>query len=144
MAELKTYDAKRVNITIGSHTLKGYAEDTFISIEPAGDGTVSQAGADGEVARSLSNNPLVNITITLQQTSDSNDFLSDLFNRDRASGGGGVVPFQMIDLRGTTLMAASQAWIVNFPTVENGAGVGDREWTLGAVMNDMHVGGNQA
>lgn len=144
MAELKTYDAKRINITIGSHIVKGYAEDTFISIEPDGDGTQAQAGADGEVARSLSNNPLHTVTLTLQQTSDTNDYLSDLLKRDRASGGGGVVPLQIIDLRGTSLFAASQAWVVNYPTVENGSGVGEREWTLQAVMTDIHVGGNEA
>lgn len=144
MAELKTYDAKRINITIGSHTVKGYAEDTFISIEPDGDGTAAQAGADGEVARSLSNNPLHTITLTLQQTSDTNDYLSDLLKRDRASGGGGVVPLQVLDLRGTSLFAASQAWVVNWPTIENGSGVGEREWALAAVATDIHVGGNQA
>lgn len=144
MAELKTYDAKRINITIGSHTVKGYAEDTFISIEPDGDGTAAQAGADGEVARSLSNNPLHTITLTLQQTSDTNDFLSDLLKRDRASGGGGVVPLQVLDLRGTSLFAASQAWVVNWPTIENGSGVGEREWVLAAVATDIHVGGNEA
>jgi|SRR6186713_991088 len=144
MAELKTYDAKRINITIGSHIVKGYAEDTFISIEPDGDGTAAQAGADGEVARSLSNNPLHTITLTLQQTSDTNDFLSDLLKRDRASGGAGVVPLQVVDLRGTSLFAASQAWVVNWPTIENGSGVGEREWALQAVATDLHVGGNEA
>lgn len=146
MAELKTYDAKRINITIGAHTVKGYAEDSFISIEPDGDGTAATAGADGEVARALSNNPLHTITLTLQQTSDSNDYLSDLLARDRASGGAGVVPFQMVDLRGTTVVAAAQCWVVNRPTVENGSGVNNREWTLAAVINDndFHVGGNQA
>lgn len=144
MAELKTYDAKRINIIIGSHIVKGYAEDTFISIEPDGDGTQAQAGADGEVARSLSNNPLHTVTLTLQQTSDTNDYLSDLLKRDRASGGGGVVPLQIIDLRGTSLFAASQAWVVNWPTVENGSDVGEREWALQCVMTDIHVGGNEA
>lgn len=144
MAELKTYDPKRISIIIGSHVVKGYAEDTFISIEPAGDGTQAQAGADGEVARSLSNNPLHNIVVTLQQTSDTNDYLSDLLNRDRASGGGGVVPLQVLDLRGTSVFAASQAWVVNWPTIENGATVGEREWTLAAVATGIHVGGNQA
>lgn len=144
MAELKTYDAKRVIITIGSHTVKGYADGSFISIEPDGDGTQAQAGADGEVARSLSNNPLHNVTLTLQQTSDTNDFLSDLLNRDRASGGGGVVALQVRDLRGTSVFAASQAWVTNWPTFEDGTELNDREWALAAVATDIHVGGNQA
>lgn len=144
MAQVRTYDPKRVIITLGSHIFSGYAEDTFISIEPSGDGTASVAGADGEVARALNHNPLARVTITLQQTSPSNDFLSDLFNMDKASGGSGVVPFQMADLRGTTVVAASQAWVVQWPTIENGASVGDREWLLDAVITQMQVGGNFA
>ena len=144
MAELRTYDAKKVIITIGSHTVTGYAEGTFVSIEPEGDGTVAQAGADGEVARSLSNNPLHTVNITLQQTSPSNDAFSEILRRDRASGGGGVVPLQIVDLRGTTLFAASQAWVVNWPSVENGSELNDREWPIMAVMTDINVGGNQA
>jgi hypothetical protein len=139
---LRTYDAKKVIITIGSHTVTGYAEGSFITIEPEGDGTVAQAGADGEVARSLSNNPLVTVNITLQQTSPSNDALSELLRRDKASGGGGVVPLQVRDLRGTSLFAASQAWVTNWPSAEYGAELNDREWPIMAVMTDMNVGGN--
>ena len=141
MPQVRTYDAKRIAIIIGSHIVSGYAEDTFISMEPSGEGTVSKAGADGEIARSMSNNTLHRVTITLQATSPSNDYLSDLLARDRASGGAGVVPFSLTDLRGTTLVAASQAWVVNSPTVEYGAEVGEREWELDAVITDFFVGG---
>lgn len=144
MAQVRTFDAKRIVIVIGSHLVSGYAEDTFISIEPTGDGTQSSAGADGEVARSLSNNPLHRVAITLQQTSESNDYLSELLRRDKASGGGGVVPFEVRDLRGTTMFAASQAWVVNYPTIEYGSEVGDREWTIDVVATDAFVGGNFA
>lgn len=140
---LRTYDPKSVVMTIGSHIVTGYSEDTFVSIEPTGDGTTATAGADGEVARSLSHNPLHRITLTIQQTSPTNDYLSDLLARDRASGGGGVVAFNLRDLRGSSVAAASQAWVVNNPTLEYSATAGDREWVLDAVMSeDFHVGGN--
>lgn len=142
MAEVRTYDAKRVVIVIGSHLVKGYAEDTFVSIEPSGDGTQAVSGADGEVGRSLSNNPLSRVTLTLQQTSESNDFLSTLLRMDRASGGGGIVPLVVQDLRGTSLFSASQAWIVNKPTQEFGSTIGQREWLLDAVETESNVGGN--
>lgn len=145
MPQVRTYDPKSIVITIGSHIVTGYAEDTFVSIEPSGDGTASTAGADGEVARSLSHNPLHRITLTVQQTSPTNDYLSELLARDRASGGGGVVPFNLRDLRGSTQAAASQAWVVNNPTLEFSGTVSDREWVLDAVISgDFHVGGNEA
>ena len=141
MAELKTYDPEEPS-RLGSHVVKG-TPNTFTQQRTCG--TAPGAGRRGrEVARSLSNNPLHNIALTLQQTSDTNDYLSDLLNRDRASGGGGVVPMQVLDLRGTSLFAASQAWVVNWPTIENGSTVGEREWTLAAVATEIHVGGNQA
>lgn len=139
---LATYDPKRISIVIGSHIVSGYAEDTFVSIEPDGDGTQAQAGADGEVGRSLSNNPLATLTLTLQQTSLSNDAMSDLLNLDRASGGAGVVPLQVRDLRGRTVFAASQAWVKQMPTIEYGSELSDREWELGCVMTESYLGGN--
>lgn len=144
MPQVKTYDPKSINITIGSHIVTGYAEDTFLSIEQTGDGTVASSGADGEVARSLSHNPLHRLTLTLQQTSETNDYLSDLLRQDRASGGGGVVPLQVRDLRGTSVFAASQAWVVKWPNREYAAEVGEREWEIDAVETENYVGGNFA
>ena len=136
-----TYDPKSISIVIGANIVTGYAEDTFVSIEATGDGTQSQSGADGEVARSLSHNRLNRLTLTLQQTSMSNDFLSDLLNLDRASGGGGVVPLQVRDLRGATIFAASQAWVVKRPTMEFGGELSDREWEIDCVETDSYIGG---
>ena len=52
--KVKTYNPKEVNIAIGTHIVTGYAEDSFVSIEPSGDGTTKKIGADGEVTRSIS------------------------------------------------------------------------------------------
>lgn len=143
MPRLTTYDAKRVVITLGSHTVSGYGEDTFINIAPVGDGTQSLAGADGEVARSMDNNPLREITLTVLQSSETNDFLSDMLNMDRATGRG-YFPLQVLDLNGTTQFAASQAWVANIPEVSFGAAVEEREWTIHAVeSSDTHIGGNR-
>lgn len=142
MPQVRTYDPKRIVITIGANLISGFAEDTFVSIEPSGDGTQAVAGADGEVARSLSHNPLHRLTLTLQQTSMSNDALSNLLALDRASGGSGVVPIQVRDLRGNTVFAASQGWVVQAPTIEFGSEVAEREWELDCVATEIFVGGN--
>lgn len=144
MAEMRTYDPASLVITVGTHMVTGYAEDTFLNIEPDGDGTVAVAGADGEVGRALSHNPLHTITVSLLQTSRSNDFFSALVNRDRATGGRGVVPLAIRDLRGNLLFAASQAWVKNRPTVERGSGINAQEWVLQAVETDSFIGGNEA
>ena len=35
---VKTYAAKEVTISLGRHLASGVADDSFVSIEPAGDG----------------------------------------------------------------------------------------------------------
>lgn len=138
---VRTYDPKRIVITIGSHIVTGYAEDTFITVEQTGDGTTAMSGADGEVGRSFSNNPLNDITLTVMATSPTNDYLSRLWARDKASGGAGMVPFTMQDLRGSSVFAASQAWVVKMPAQEFGREVGEREWTLQGVESENVAGG---
>ena len=38
MGKIKTYNCKEVTIALGSHLVTGYADDSFISIDPKGDG----------------------------------------------------------------------------------------------------------
>ena len=47
--EVKTYNPKKVTVAMGNHMVRGYAEDSFITIEPVGEGVTSQSGADGDV-----------------------------------------------------------------------------------------------
>jgi hypothetical protein len=139
---VKTYDSSQVIITFGPHIITGYAEDTFISVEEMGDGISSVVGANGEKARSMSQNRSLQITLTLLQTSKSNDVLSAAAEFDRASHGQGALPMAITDLTGRTLIADPSSWVVKKPNSEFGATVGTREWTL-ETSNDAiyHVGG---
>jgi hypothetical protein len=129
-------------IIVGAAIITGLGEDTFVSIEEVGDGVTSVSGADGEVARSMSADRRARITLTLQQTSLSNAALSALLQIDRASGGSGAFPVAVTDLRGTSLMSASEAWIVKSPTAEYAATVGTREWVIECASSIFFVGGN--
>ncbi len=53
---VKTYAAKEVTISCGSHLCTGVADDSFVSIEPGGDGITYKYGCDGEIARAVSPN----------------------------------------------------------------------------------------
>ena len=53
-SKIKTYNPKEVIVTCGTHIVTGYADDSFISIEPNGDGITKKTGCDGEIARSIS------------------------------------------------------------------------------------------
>ena len=139
---VKTYDSSQVIITFGPHIITGYAEDTFISVEEMGDGITSVVGANGEKGRSMSQNRSLQITLTLLQTSKSNDALSAAADFDRASHGQGALPLAITDLTGRTLIADPGAWIVKKPNAEFGATIGNREWTI-ETSNEAtyHVGG---
>ena len=139
---LKTYSADQVTILIGVHIASGLADGTFIQIEEIGDGVSSVAGADGEVARSMSTDPRKKVTLTVLQTSDTNDYLSGLYHLDKTTKNA-TVPITVKDLRGRTMFAASTAWITKMANVEFGKEVGSREWTFETANGKLFVGGNE-
>ncbi|HWK70036.1 MAG TPA: DUF3277 domain-containing protein [Burkholderiaceae bacterium] len=139
MAEVKTYSPDRVKVIVGVAALSGFADGTFVDIEPLGDGITSESGADGEVVRAMSLDTRHAITVTLQQSSRSNDILSALHLADRVSGGEGAVPVAVTDLRGTTLFGGT-GWVVKKAKATFSKGLEAREWTLEAA-GEFHNGG---
>lgn len=135
---LRNYDPKKVLVIVAGVPITGYADGTFVDLEEMSDGVVSQSGADGEVARSLSNDPRCTITITLQQTSASNAILSGLYTADRATGAG-VFPVLVEDLLGTTTFLSGQAWIKKRAKAGFGKEVGTREWMIEAIATTPSV-----
>lgn len=139
---VKTYDSSQVIITCGPHIITGYAEDSFVAVEEMGDGTTSVVGANGEKARSMGQNRSLQITLTLLQTSKSNDALSALVDFDRASHGQGAFPLAITDLTGRTLIGDASSWIPKKANSEFGATAGSREWTIETSNKPVyHVGG---
>ena len=126
---VRTYSPDRVIVLVNGVPLRGFGEDTFVEITPDADLSTKQVGADGEVARSISTNKCCEVTVTLQQTSPSNDFLSTLIEVDALSGGV-LFPLTIQDLRGRTMFAVSQAWISKRPTLTFGREVTNREWSI--------------
>ena len=43
-SKIKTYNAKEVTIACGSHIVTGVADDSFVSIEPNGEGITKKVG----------------------------------------------------------------------------------------------------
>lgn len=139
---VRTYDSKQVILTIGAHAVTGYAEDDFISVEENSDGVTHTVGANGELARSISQDKTCKITITLQQTSPTNDVLSALADADRVAGDG-LFAIAMADLRGTSLLLDSNSWVIKKPETSFGKEIKEREWTI-QTSNEVtyNVGGN--
>lgn len=126
---MKTYDPKKVIITFGGVPILGYADGTFVSVTPSNDRFSKAIGADGEVARTKSNDNTHEVTITLIQSSLSNSYLSGILNADRLTNEG-VLPLSITDLSGTTLMFWKDAWIRTDPDVEFSKETGERAWVF--------------
>ena len=108
---VKTYNAKEIIVSCGSHMVTGLADDSFVSIESGGDGITYKYGCDGEIARAVSPNNTFLIKIALLQTSDSNTFFQNQHNIDMSVGGDGMFPIMIKDLRGGLLLQADQSWV---------------------------------
>ncbi|WP_241083109.1 phage structural protein [Achromobacter xylosoxidans] len=139
---VKSYAPSRVKIVMGAIALSGLAEDTFVTVAEIGEGITSVAGVDGEVARAMSRDTRLRITVTLLQTSASNALLSALHQADKVTDGDGAVPVAVTDLRGKSLHASDSAWIVKSPEAGYGAKVGTREWVIETGPSINVIGGN--
>lgn len=135
---IKTYNPKEVVVACGTHIVSGYADDSFINIEPNGDGITKKVGCDGEIARSISPDNTYKVKITLLQNSDSNSFFSNIADYDRATGNG-LFPVLIKDLRGGLLFATEAAWVIKKSPTTRGKETNNHEWeidTASAVMTE--------
>ena len=77
---VKTYNPKKVTCSLGRHIVSGYADDSMITVEFAGDGTSYVAGADGEIVRSIDPTEIFKLKLAVQQTSSTNAYLQKMFD----------------------------------------------------------------
>lgn len=139
--KLSTYDAKQVKVLFGGIPLGGYAAGTFVTIERVSDAWEDESGADGETVRIKSNDKRATMTLTLLQTSDSNDVLSASANLDELSNGG-VVPVAVSEINSTTTVFSGKAWVKKQANIEYGKEISNREWVISMVESKILVGSN--
>lgn len=138
---LKTYDPKLVVLTVGGVPISGYADGTFISVERSNDMFTKVAGADGIVSRAKSNDKSGTITVTLAQTSSSNDILSAYAKQDELSNTG-VKTVNCKDVSGRSTFFTATAWVRRLPGSEFGKEITNREWVLDCDSLEILVGGH--
>lgn len=142
---LKVYTSNQIVASFAGIPIQSgrSGEGDFIKIERMNPAFSEKVGADGEVARSRSNDKRTKITVTLMQTSDTNALFSAIFLLDEnAPGGAGVGAFSVADLGGTSLHFAAEAWITKPADVTYAAEVGTRIWEFTAASMSGVVGGN--
>ncbi len=128
-SKIKTYNPKEVTVSCGSHIVTGFADDSFITIEPNGDGITKKVGCDGEIVRAISPDNTYKVKITLLQTSESSSFFSRKADQDRDTGDG-MFPVLIKDLKGGQLFSTEAAWVVKKSPLTRGKDSNNREWEL--------------
>lgn len=131
MSETKvyTYNPEKVVVAFGSHIMTGYADDSFINIEPSGDGTTMKVGCDGSINRSISRNKAFVIKVSLQQNSPTNDFMQERYDMDQENGDG-YFPVIIKDLMGNEQFSSDVAWVAKPAAWGRGKEATNREWEV--------------
>ena len=130
MADVKTFNPKRIALSINGIEVDGFPDATFIEIERISDLVASKAGARGEVVRVINNDPRHEIRLTLMQSSAMHKILKGLEKLDRETCGGAMMVFYMSDLCGTDMFVAPQTWVAKSAPRSYGVEVADWTWTL--------------
>lgn len=126
---VKTYNPKKVTCSLGRHIVSGYADDSMITVEFAGDGTSYVAGADGEIVRSIDPTEIYTLKLAVQQTSSTNAYLQKMFDKDRKDGSG-TFSVNINDLLGKEKFTGDVAWVTKPASFVRGKTQNNREWEI--------------
>lgn len=139
---LLTYVPSQVSVTIaGLFDIEGFADGTFIEIVKEVAPYQAQVGMDGQVSRTFTFDATYTVTLTLAQTSKSNNLLNRLHAIDLATQLG-KVPFFLRDKEGSTTFFSPTAWIENQPRVSFSKDMETRIWSLRCTDGVLVVGGS--
>lgn len=141
MAGVFTYDPKSVIVTIGGVPMSGFSEGTFLTVARNEQTWNTVVGADGLVTRGKTNNFSGTMTLTLKQSSPSNDVLSGFIISDELANST-ILPILVKDLSGNSTYFAAQGWIQEWPESTFDKAITDRSWVLSLATLDLFVGSN--
>ena len=137
---LKSYDPKKVAITIADFIVKGFGEGEFLNVSFDEDQVGLTIGSDGEGARVITNILSATVTLTLLQTSESNRFLNALWNQDRLTGEGkGKFNVKDNGPDGQEQASAENIWIMKHADIVYSNGIESRAWTLQTENLDVRI-----
>lgn len=140
---LRVYDPTEISVIFAGISLQGFADGEFVKIEQETDSFADVVGTDGEVSRSKTSDKRATVTISLMQTSTSNDLLSAIATLDQiAPGGAGVGVLYIRDRLGRALFTSAEAWIAKVPDVSLDREPTKRDWKFRCAQLFRVDGGN--
>lgn len=133
---LKAYDPAGVTLIIGGNIISGVGPGQFVSASRETDDFTDESGADGEVAFVDTNDTRGSVTITLMQTSLSNDVLTGFVAAKS------IVPLLFKDASGNLLVSSQKGRILRPADSNRGKEIETVEWVYRSPHLTMFVGGN--
>ncbi|MNX76784.1 hypothetical protein D3C86_1083000 [compost metagenome] len=127
-----------------SHRISGFSEDSLVSIDRNMETFSLYVGADNTSTRIANVNTSATMTVSLQQTSASNDILSQLYENDRQSlDSSGLFNITVTDLSGRSVYFSDQAYVASPPSSPFANSMQTREWMIHLPNSTIFLGGNQ-
>jgi hypothetical protein len=124
-----------------AHIISGYSEDSIVNIEWTSPRYTLYTGADNTGTRVFNASNSASLTLSLQQTSASNDVLSSLFNNDPRNIDG-LFSVQVKDASGRSIYFSDDAYIGVRPNAGFSNSMMTRDWVIQAFNLDGYAGGN--
>lgn len=127
-----------------SHIVGGMAKDSVVSIEYPEAAWTEKTLNNGETVRSHSKDNTLRMTIHLDQTSVSNDFLSALSKYDEKdlSGLNGIFTCTFADKSSRTHAYSAMCFVKRPQSYEYGSETSVRDWVIVMPNADQHLGGS--
>lgn len=144
---LATYSPEFTDLILSNGSMNfivtGYAEGTFLTLEPHAERFAPTYGAKGEPYRVRNAIKAFNLTLALSQTSHANDVLSLLLQNDIETLDG-TFTCTLKDSSGTTIFTDEFAYIGEEPSqaFSGGGSLENREWTIHLPSPSGLIGGN--
>jgi len=138
---MKTYDVTEVSAIVGGHIVQGGIEGDFLTVARDEEAFTYLTDVSGNGTRSKNPNRAGKITIRLQASSESNEFLSGLALADELNNGG-IVPILIRDNSGSDLHKGESCYLVKHPDAAYGKELGEREYVFQVENLAMFSGGN--
>ena len=129
MPRVTTYNPKKVSLALGNHIASGFADDSFIAIEHAGDGHTYVTGADGETCVSVDPSSAYTVKVSLLQNSKTNAYLAKMYKKMKSSSNG-FFSVTVKDLVGNEKFSASTGWVAKPASKTYGKAQNNREWEI--------------
>lgn len=127
-----------------SHVLGGMAKDSVVTIDYPEATWMEKTLNNGETVRTHSKDNTLRLTVHLDQTSASNDYLSALsdFDDRDLSGMDGVFTCTFADKSSRTYAYSAQCFLKRPQSYEFGSDTSVRDWVIVMPSADQHLGGS--